>query len=202
MDPHQRESVQQSYEQLSKVKDNLFQQSQPVFQSYDESKRNFPLTLAAISSTIGAFSFILIGNKNISSPIFLQIGDILLIIAIISSLIYYVYLYQSQLETFHKTYYDLTGKANTYINKQLAALRREISFEELQKFYESEKTKSVPQERPKPPGSYLDYFTVSLTVIALLFVAMAFLPVNINFFHVLGSIASDSLLIRFLILFL
>lgn len=140
-------------ESMERLKEKVIDIAIPVFAEYERDRRNFFSMLATISATIGAFSFLLFPLENVVKNLtMLIVGDGLLLLTIIFSVLVYMFILRSSQRKFHKVYYD---NFEILINRE---------YEKLLKY-----------KRPKFEEYYLESIACLFFVSALIFIGISFI---------------------------
>lgn len=110
---------------MQEVKSKMIDIALPIFAEYDRDRRNFFSTLATMSATIGAFSFLLFNSSSIiKNQSFLKWGDILLLVTIILSVVSYLYVLANSQYRFHEIYYNYLENFNAREYDKLPKYKR------------------------------------------------------------------------------
>lgn len=137
---------------MQEVKTKLIDISLPIFAEYERDRRNFFTMIATISATIGAFSFLLFPSTNIvKNFLLLKIGDGLLLLTIILSIVIYLYILRDSQNGFHKVFYDY-----------------------LEIFYNKQYEKIPKYKRPKVRNYLLEFSVCFIFILALVFIGISF----------------------------
>ena len=177
-----KNKVSEKIEKWYSEREKHFFSSQQFFSTYDQSRRGFFSTIATLSATIGAFSFLLFDLSILANPSFLVIGDIFLIITIVTSIFIYLRLLNLEHQEFHNTYFTVFERLSEDISNGGKLQRKEISEEEYQKLLERNQDKISEYERPKSPTYKWHNLIFLMFALALFFVLISLID-----FSCLGS---------------
>jgi hypothetical protein len=142
----------------------------PVFNDYDKEKRQFLASLSVVSAAIGAFSFLLYNSPYVKSPELLKIGDILILITIISSMIGWLVVLHSNQKKLHNTFCEFNNKLHSASETLDYFFQQKISQEDFKK-----KINSFNKDYKKPvfPNYYWQIGNCVLFVVAIVFIGLS-----------------------------
>lgn len=170
-------------EKRNSEREKLFLTSQPIYANFFTDKRNIFGTLATVSATIGAFSFLLFSSAVLKSRTLLITGDLLLLATILLSLYFLIFLIKDDLSSYHKTYYDAFERLGNDIDQGYKVLLGELTGTEF-KDWAGKELKNYVYKRPPLPTFKWHWIAYILFFSALFLIALSFLDF---------SYASDSL---------
>lgn len=175
MDEKAKIRLRDYIDKVKEEREKLHFMSVEIFQQHDLEQRDFFIKVSTLSATIGAFSFLIFGLEILKTPLFLIIGDILLLSVIVLSLVNYLCIFRRSHREFHGTYYSISERQTNEIEKTEKLLNGDITREEWEAFIKDELKKIPPYKRPKEM-SFISLFIVSiLMIIALIFISLGFL---------------------------
>ncbi|MCL4384186.1 hypothetical protein M1116_01940 [Patescibacteria group bacterium] len=143
----------------------------PVLNDYDKEKRAFLTTISIVSAAVGAFSFLLYNSPYVKNPDLLKLGDILILLTIILSIVGWLVVLHSNQKKLHDTFCDLIDSLHSASENLDNYIQQKISQEDFEK-----KLQSFNKEykRPNFPDYYWQIGCCILFVTSLVFIALSF----------------------------
>jgi len=178
---------------MSKVdKDIKFLESQkekhhyavmPIISNFDVVKRNIFLTFATISATIGAFSFLIFGSSSLKDKNALIVGDFLLLLTIIISMILYIIQTEKDHVETLKSYSRVQERFGNIINGYLEVIKGKVALIDFYKIQKKEAEERLKEDSTDiKPNYFWQFIVLILFIFSLLFICLS-LDLNPNDLH-------------------